>query len=81
MLCADYTDIDRQNFYFEGYIHDMEVTKFFVWNFFDELVVDFQFSVCQHHEVARMAMSINNVKKTFAVRRTLSKGGACGGVN
>lgn len=32
MLCADYTNIDIQNAYFEGFTRNMEVTNLFVWN-------------------------------------------------
>ena len=38
MPCADYTDTNLQNAYFEGYTQNVEVTNLFVWNFFGEIV-------------------------------------------
>ncbi len=36
--CADYTDPDLQNAYFEGYTQNVEVTNLFVWNFKGEII-------------------------------------------
>ena len=36
--CAEYTDVDLQNAYFEGYTQCVEVTNLFVWNFYGELI-------------------------------------------
>ncbi len=38
MLCADYTDVDTQNAYYEGYTQNVEVTNLFVWNLFGEII-------------------------------------------
>ena len=38
MPCADYTDLDPQNVYFEGLTQNVEVTNLFVWNFFGEII-------------------------------------------
>ncbi len=38
MPCAEYTDIDLQNAYFEGYTQCAEVTNLFVWNFYGEII-------------------------------------------
>ena len=38
MPCADDTDIDLQNAYFEGFTQNVEVTNLFVWNFFGEII-------------------------------------------
>ena len=38
MRCADYTDTNLHNAYFEGYTQNMEVTNLFVGNFFGEIV-------------------------------------------
>ena len=38
MPCADYTDVDTQNAYFEGFTQGVEVTNLFVWNFYGELI-------------------------------------------
>ena len=38
MPCADYTDVDTQNAYFEGFTQGVEVTNLFVWNFYGERV-------------------------------------------
>ena len=38
MPCADYTDKNLQNAYYEGYTQNVEVTNLFVWNFFGEII-------------------------------------------
>lgn len=38
MLCADYSDADLQNAYYEGYTGNVEVTNIFVFNFFGEII-------------------------------------------
>ena len=38
MPCADYTDQDLQNAYYEGYTQSVEVTNLFVWNFYEEII-------------------------------------------
>ena len=38
MPCADYTDTNLQNAYFEGFTQGVEVTNLFVWNFYGEIV-------------------------------------------
>lgn len=38
MPCADYTDTNLQNAYFEGFTQGVEVTNLFVFNFFGELI-------------------------------------------
>ena len=36
--CADFTDADLQNAYWEGYTQSVEVTNLFVWNFSGEII-------------------------------------------
>ena len=36
--CADYTNADLQNAFYEGYTQSVEVTNSFVWNFFGEII-------------------------------------------
>lgn len=36
--CAEYTDKDLQNAYYEGYTQSVEVTNLFVWNFKGEII-------------------------------------------
>lgn len=38
MPCADYTDVDMQNAYYEGYTTNVEVTNLLVYNFKGELI-------------------------------------------
>ena len=38
MPCADYTDVDIQNAYFDGITQGVEVTNLFVWNLYGELI-------------------------------------------
>lgn len=38
MPCADYTDPNMQNAYFEGFTQGVEATNLFVWNVFGELI-------------------------------------------
>ena len=38
MPCADYTDLDLKNAYFEGFTQNVEDTNLFVWNFFGEII-------------------------------------------
>ncbi|CDF40129.1 unnamed protein product [Chondrus crispus] len=38
MACADFTNANLQNAYFEGYTQAVEVTNLFVFNFFRELI-------------------------------------------
>lgn len=38
MVCADYTDPNLQNAYFEGFTQNIEVTNLFVWIFHGELI-------------------------------------------
>ena len=38
MPCADYTDVDLQNAYFEGFTQNVEVTNLFVRNFFGDII-------------------------------------------
>jgi len=38
MACADYTDPDLQNAYFEGFTQNVEVTNLFVWDFRGEII-------------------------------------------
>ena len=36
--CADFTDLELQNAYLEGYTQKVEVTNLFVWNFYGEII-------------------------------------------
>ena len=38
MPCPDCTDVDTENAYFKGFTQGVEVTNFFVWNFYGELI-------------------------------------------
>ena len=38
MPCADYTNVDLQNAYFEGYTQEVQLTNLFVWKFFGEII-------------------------------------------
>lgn len=38
MLCPDFTDVDIQNAYYEGYQFEVEGTKSFVFNFYGEFI-------------------------------------------
>ena len=38
MPCADYTEPNLQNAYYEGFTQSVEVTNLFVWNFYGEII-------------------------------------------